>query len=99
MTRGGAPPARAPLNAFHCDPDGTGNLEICVINADGTSLVRLTNDPAIDEYPAWSRDGTKILFNCSRNGNANLFMMNPDGTRVTAITGNPATDEDGGWKP
>jgi len=60
MTRGGAPLARAPLNAFHCDPDGTGNLEICVINADGTSLVRLTNDPAIDEYPAWSRDGTKI---------------------------------------
>src|SRR6266581_8295582 len=26
--------------AFSCDPDGTASLEICVINADGTNLVR-----------------------------------------------------------
>ena len=72
---------------------------LAVINADGTNLVRLTNNPAPDGSPAWSRDGTKILFTSLRNGNADLFIMNPDGTGVTAITGNPATDLNGDWKP
>src|SRR5207248_1345488 len=82
--------------AFHCDPDGTENLEICVINADGTNLVRLTNNPALDEFPAWSRDGAKILFSSLRNGNSYLFIMNParadaSGVRQEGGRGHPGT--------
>lgn len=29
------------------------NEEIYVMNADGTGLTRLTNDPAYDGFPAW----------------------------------------------
>src|SRR5262245_27282613 len=33
--------------AFTCEVD-LGNLDVCVVNRDGTGLVRLTNDPAAD---------------------------------------------------
>jgi Tol biopolymer transport system component len=45
-------------------PDGTqlafvstrdGNEEIYVMKADGTSVTRLTDDPADDGEPAWSK--------------------------------------------
>jgi len=34
--------------------DRDGNWEIYVINADGTGLTRLTNDPRDDMLPAWA---------------------------------------------
>jgi dipeptidyl aminopeptidase/acylaminoacyl peptidase len=39
-----------------------GNAEIYVMNADGTGLTRLTNDPAADFDPAWSSDGSRLAF-------------------------------------
>ena len=30
-----------------------GNAEIYVMDADGTNLVRMTHNPAIDDSPAW----------------------------------------------
>jgi TolB protein len=34
--------------------DRNGNREIYVMNADGSRQTRLTNNPAMDLYPAWS---------------------------------------------
>ena len=36
--------------------------DLCVANADGTGVVRLTNDEQPDQAPAWSPDGTKLAF-------------------------------------
>ena len=38
--------------AFASDRDG--NFDIYVMNADGTDVTRLTNDPAKDLWPAWA---------------------------------------------
>lgn len=40
--------------------NGTG--ELYILNADGTGEVRLTNNDYNDYGPAWSPDGTKIVF-------------------------------------
>jgi dipeptidyl aminopeptidase/acylaminoacyl peptidase len=48
------------LIAFTSDRDG--NDEIYVMNPDGSGQTNLTKDPAIDQLPAWSPDGTKIAF-------------------------------------
>ena len=40
----------------------TGDPDIYVMNADGTGLTDITNDPSVDLYPAFSPDGTEIVF-------------------------------------
>ena len=43
----------------------TGNADIYVVGVDGTGLRRLTTDPATDQYPQWSPDGTTIVYDNS----------------------------------
>jgi len=59
-----------------------GNNEIYTSNTDGSNIIRLTNDPGYDDYPAWSPDGIRIAFTRNRN----LFIMNADGSNVVQRT-------------
>jgi len=54
------PAAQKSLIAFHSDRNG--NIDICLVRPDGTGEERLTDDPAVDRSPDWSRDGSSILF-------------------------------------
>ncbi len=54
------------------------------MNADGTGLVDLTNNPAYDESAAWSPDGSKIAFDSDRDGNFEVYVMNASRGRPTA---------------
>jgi len=56
------------------------------MKADGTQLIRLTDDPAADSNPSWSPDGTRIAFISRRDGFANLYVMNTDGSNVVQLT-------------
>src|SRR3990172_7903173 len=85
------------LIAFESDRDG--NREIYVMNADGTSQTRLTNNPASDINPSWSHDGTKIAFESTRDGNDQIYVMNADGTSQTNISDNLANDVSPSWSP
>src|SRR5690606_3636964 len=57
-------------------------------NADGSSQMRLTNNVARDEFPAWSADGAKIVFQRIPQGETTpqLHVMNTDGSNVVNIT-------------
>ena len=70
--------------AFTSNRDG--NDEIYVMNADGTGVTRLTDNPASDQQPAWSPDGSRIAFTSTRDGNFDIYVMNADGTGVTRLT-------------
>ena len=48
--------------------DRDGNWEIYAINADGSWLRRITDDPATDGLPEWSLDGMRIAFRSDRDG-------------------------------
>ena len=59
-----------------------GHSDLCVIDADGTGLTRLTNTPADEISPIWSPDGEKIAFLGSPGG---VNVMNADGSDLAKL--------------
>ena len=78
-------PALAPSRiAFASARDG--NLEIYVMNDDGSSQVRLTERSANDYAPAWSPNGSKIAFVSEHDGQPKLMAMDSDGSNLREIS-------------
>jgi Tol biopolymer transport system component len=66
---------------------GGSNLEIDVMNANGSGLQQFTSG-ANNADPAWSPDGTRITFGSDREGGnkLNIFVMNADGSKQAQLT-------------
>ena len=79
-TRGAVDPA---FNKFD-------DVDLYVMNADGSNVIRLTNDNTNDGSAVFSPDGRSIAFTSVRDhpgtNDAELYLMNVDGTNVTRLT-------------
>ncbi|MBK8927155.1 MAG: PD40 domain-containing protein [Crocinitomicaceae bacterium] len=54
------------------------NLDLYIVNIDGTQLTQLTFHPGHDVSPEWSPDGSKIYFLSQRgteDGGYNVWMI------------------------
>jgi TolB protein len=73
-------------------------FELCVMNADGTGLKRLTNT---GRYltPSWSPDGRQIVFHRAVGGPGRfqLFLINADGTGDRQLTNPPGMNGFPNW--
>jgi hypothetical protein len=68
------------------------------MNADGSNRVQLTSNKVTDGFPAWSFDGSNIVFasgSIADETSVELFVMNADGTNPTKLTTNSNLD----WFP
>ena len=62
----------------------SGSIEtfnICIMDTDGTDIVRLTNASSVHSRFAWSPDGKRIAYACTDRC-ADICMINADGTDV-----------------
>jgi Tol biopolymer transport system component len=90
--------------AFNCTlgrvlPSQVGDFEVCVVNADGSGLRRITDAAGLSGAGGWSADGRRIVFASSRDQNpdgvsscGDLVVMNADGSHLTRLTNGPASD-------
>ena len=69
------------------------------MNADGSGMTRLTNNPAGDLSPSWSPDNTKIIFDSRRDGKWDIYVMDADGSNQTRLTDASSKDANASWKP
>jgi TolB protein len=85
------------------DPRLSNTAEIYVINADGSGAAqRLTDNTEEERAPAWSPDGSRIVFSCRIGGGTADFeicMMNADGTGLVQLTDNSVPDLTATWSP
>jgi Tol biopolymer transport system component len=72
--------------AFHRDSGG-GNVDIYVMNTDGSDVRRLTDAPGADTLPTWMPDG-RIVFRSARSGRWDIYIMNADGSDQQQIIAN-----------
>jgi len=57
-----------------------------------TDLRRVTADSGNEVEPAFSPDGSRIVFESTRDGVAQLYLMDADGTNRTRLTNRPQPD-------
>jgi len=64
-------------------------------------LLRLTHDPRLDSYPAWSWDSQRIAFSSDRSGVYEIYAMSADGSNLVQLTEDEGTvlKDDPAWSP
>jgi Tol biopolymer transport system component len=61
--------------AFSSTRGGSGNLDIWIMNADGTDPIRLTDHPAPEQDPAWANDDKSLFFTAERDGRGEIYRV------------------------
>ncbi|HET6668872.1 MAG TPA: protein kinase [Pyrinomonadaceae bacterium] len=56
--------------------------DIWLINLERGTQIRLTDDPATDNYPAWSAAGDRITFLSNRNRQSSIYVKLSNGSAV-----------------
>lgn len=93
---GGAPRS---VGRLVVEREVAGNSDIYVLNADGSGLTRLTDDPGWDGTPRWSPDGTRIAFASERLGLPAIFVMDADGSNLQPLTDGASVSMMPAWSP
>ena len=80
-------------------PRTTGQ-QLVSINRKGQDLRRLTQlSEAIDDWAAFSPDGSEIAFGSSRHGDFEIYAMRADGSQVRRLTESAGIDMRPAWSP
>ena len=70
----------------------SGNLDVFVINVDGTGERDITNSPEDEFWPSWSPDGSRIAFprmSLTTNNQGTVVVVDPDGSHLVVLHGPP----------
>ncbi len=64
---------------------GSGDTEICVSDANGKGLKRLTRNKSLESGPSWSPDGSRLVFTSDMLGKPQLFTIAARGGKARRL--------------
>lgn len=73
--------------------------DIFSLDLDTDVTRKLIATPALEHSPAFSPDGTKLLYVAEQGGNAEIYVANADGSQRTRLTRSPGADYNPTWSP
>lgn len=79
--------------------DTAGRGQVCVMNADGSGAINVSNNKYCDRTPVWSPASDKLAFVSDRDGDWSIYRMNADGSDQAKVAGNPGWDRSPTWSP
>jgi len=79
-----------------------GNMDLWIMNADGSNQRQLTTNSRNNTQPVVTRDGRYLIFSSDRSGTANIWRVDIDGTNARQLTSGsgeayPHCTPDGKW--
>lgn len=66
--------------------EGKANSEIYLMEADGSNIRKLTNNPSADNHPRWSPDGKSLLYLSTRHEGIQAWLLPLDGGEPVQLT-------------
>ena len=84
------------------NPQLSNQAEIYIADADGGNRAALTANTYEERAPAWSPDGSRIVFSCRIGGGNSDFeicVMNADGSGLVQLTDNTTQELTATWSP
>lgn len=91
------PPYAQGRMAFASNLDG--DFEIYVLDMQTGALTQLTDNDYDDHSPAWSPDGTRLVYVADRAGDDDLYVMDAYGRNIMQLTTSTDADRSPAWSP
>ena len=91
--------------AFESDSDVAGgnperDMEIWIMDADGSDPIQITHNALHDEGPAWSPDGSMLAYSSGpENLKLDINVMTAEGAHLRTLTDFAGRDESPDWQP
>lgn len=94
--------------AFRYSPDGNriafirtiGMHDICIMNADGSNITRITDNDLPEQYLSWSPDGSQLVFVTNLLGeDGHIYTIRCDGKNLKQITSGETRYSSAEWMP
>jgi Tol biopolymer transport system component len=77
-----------------------GDLEIWMMDADGSDPIQITHNALHDEGPAWSPDGSMLAYSSGpENLQLDINVMTTEGVHLRTLTDFAGRDESPDWQP
>jgi dipeptidyl aminopeptidase/acylaminoacyl peptidase len=87
--------------ATHADLERSAyDADLWIVDADGSNDTQLTRNPANDNHPRWSPDGSQIAFLSERDGGrAAIYLIGVNGGEPEKLTSEKSSINDFEWSP